>query len=104
MHPSGRPLATAKIHGARPSRAAGPDDRLTFRGHRLLWRLAAHQEVEGELVWRVPDRQPVRIGPGLQGRVGMRLELDPGICRWLAHTGTLAPAGRAARAGAHPRW
>src|SRR5690348_5397968 len=49
-------------------------------------RLAAHEEVEGELVRRVPDRQAIGVRPGLQRRVGVRLELDSWLSRWLAHT------------------
>ena len=61
------------------------DHHLAAVGPRLGRWLAAHEEVEGELVQRVPDRQAVGIRPGLQRGVGVRLELDPWLSRWLAH-------------------
>src|SRR5215472_8780100 len=73
-HPDPRHLAVRR-----------PDQHLTLSGPALGGRLAAHEEVERELVQGVPDRQAVGIGPGFQGGIEVGLELDLWLCRWLAH-------------------
>src|SRR5262249_20132350 len=80
------------------------DHHLTVRGPCFLRRLAAHEEVEGELVQGVPDRQAVGVGPRLKLGVGVRLEFDPWLSRWLAHTPNATRSGwpAAARPGGGP--
>ena len=86
-----RMISKSEVGGTR-TRATircGPDHDFTVGGPRFGRRLAAHEEIEGELVRGVPDRQGVGVGTGLQAGVGVGLELDPRPGRWLTHTGRL---------------